>query len=83
MRAKLDESMPNDAAEALRAAGWECDTVHDEGLSGAEDIRVASVCRAEARVLFTLDPLQTFERTRRPTTRASSYFVQTDQVVTQ
>lgn len=55
MRAKLDESMPNEAAEALREAGWECDTVHDEGLSGADDTRVASVCRDEHRVLFTLD----------------------------
>lgn len=55
MRAKLDESMPNEAAGALRTAGWECDTVHDEGLSGADDARVASVCRDEERVLFTLD----------------------------
>jgi predicted nuclease of predicted toxin-antitoxin system len=55
MRAKLDESMPSEAAEALRHAGWECDTVHDEGLSGADDARVASVCRDEERVLFTLD----------------------------
>ena len=55
MRAKLDESMPNEAANALRAAGWECHTVHDEGLSGAEDAHVASACRDEERVLFTLD----------------------------
>ena len=55
MRAKLDESMPNEAAEALPTAGWECDTVHDEGLSGADDARVASACRDEGRVLFTLD----------------------------
>ena len=55
MRAELDESMPNEAAEALRTAGWECDTVHDEDLSGADDARVASVCRDEERVLFTLD----------------------------
>ena len=55
MRAKLDESMPNEAAVALRAAGWDCDTVHDEGLSGAEDLRLGEVCRAESRVLFTLD----------------------------
>ena len=55
MRPKLDESMPNDAADALRTAGWECDTVHDEGMSGADDSLVASVCRTEGRVLFTLD----------------------------
>jgi len=55
MRAKLDESMPIEAADALRAAGWECDTVHEEGLGGAADSRIAEVCRAESRVLFTVD----------------------------
>lgn len=55
MRAKLDESMPTEAAGILRSAGWECDTVHDEGLSGEQDSRIAEVCRAEARVLFTID----------------------------
>lgn len=55
MRGKLDENMPVEAAELLRAAGWECDTVFDEALSGAEDPDIAARCRAEARVLFTLD----------------------------
>ncbi len=55
MRAKFDESMPNEAADALRRAGWACHTVHDEGLGGAADAQVASACRAEDRVLFTLD----------------------------
>jgi predicted nuclease of predicted toxin-antitoxin system len=55
MRAKLDENLPVEAAELLRRAGWECDTVDDEGLAGADDPRVAVRCQAEARVLFTLD----------------------------
>ena len=55
MRAKLDENLPVEAAELLRAAGWQCDTAYDEGLTGADDARVAAVCQAEARVLFTLD----------------------------
>jgi predicted nuclease of predicted toxin-antitoxin system len=55
MRAKLDENMPVEAVELLRAAGWMCDTVHDEGLAGADDPTVAAACEAEARVLFTLD----------------------------
>jgi predicted nuclease of predicted toxin-antitoxin system len=55
MRAKLDENLPVDAVELFRAAGWDCDTVRDEGLSGAEDPEVGAVCRAESRVLFTLD----------------------------
>jgi predicted nuclease of predicted toxin-antitoxin system len=55
MRAKLDENLPVEAAELLRAAGWECDTVDEEGLAGAEDPIVAARCQVEARVLFTLD----------------------------
>lgn len=55
MRGKVDENMPAEAAQFLRAAGWECDSVFDESLSGAEDSRVSEVCRAEGRVLFTLD----------------------------
>ena len=55
MRAKLDENVPVEAAELLRTAGWICDTVHDEGLAGADDPTVGAACQAEARVLFTLD----------------------------
>ncbi len=55
MRAKLDENVPIEATELLRAAGWDCDTVHDEGLTGAEDPTVGAACRREGRVLFTLD----------------------------
>jgi predicted nuclease of predicted toxin-antitoxin system len=55
MRAKLDENLPVEAAELLRTAGWECDSVDEEGLAGADDPIVAARCQAEARVLFTLD----------------------------
>jgi predicted nuclease of predicted toxin-antitoxin system len=55
MRAKLDENLPVEATEVLHAAGWECDSVYDEGLAGAEDSEVAAACQAGARVLFTLD----------------------------
>ena len=55
MRAKLDENLPVQAAELLRGAGWTCDTVHDEGLGGADDQAVGAACQAEGRVLFTLD----------------------------
>jgi predicted nuclease of predicted toxin-antitoxin system len=55
MRAKLDENLPVEAAELLRTAGWECDSVYDEGLAGADDPDVAAACQAGARVLFTLD----------------------------
>ena len=39
----------------VQSAGWQCDTVYDEVLSGAEDTRVSAVCRAEGCVLFTID----------------------------
>jgi predicted nuclease of predicted toxin-antitoxin system len=55
MRGKLDENLPVEAAELLRTAGWECDSVYDEGLAGADDPDVAAACQAGARVLFTLD----------------------------
>jgi len=43
MRAKLDENVPVEAAELLRAAGWDCETIYDEGLAGADDPKVAAV----------------------------------------
>jgi predicted nuclease of predicted toxin-antitoxin system len=55
MRGKVDENMPIESAGVLRTAGWECDTVLDEGLGGAEDPDVAARCQADGRVLFTLD----------------------------
>ena len=55
MRAKIDENLPVEAAALLRAAGWDCTTVYDERLSGAEDARISAACRSEERVLFTLD----------------------------
>jgi predicted nuclease of predicted toxin-antitoxin system len=55
MLAKLDENLPVECADRLRAAGWECDTVLEESLGGAEDPEVGTRCRTERRVLFTLD----------------------------
>jgi predicted nuclease of predicted toxin-antitoxin system len=52
MRAKLDENLPVEAADLLRKAGWECDTVYDEGLAGADDPELAAACQAGARVLM-------------------------------
>ncbi len=52
---KVDENKPIESAGVLRTAGWECDTVFDEALSGAEDPDTGARCQAEGRVLFTLD----------------------------
>lgn len=55
MRCKIDENIPVDAADLLRAAGHDCHTVYDEGLNGAADSHVIFACRAEGRVLLTMD----------------------------
>lgn len=55
MRSKIDENLPVEAATLLRAAGWDCATVYDEALSGADDARISEACRTEQRVLVTLD----------------------------
>jgi predicted nuclease of predicted toxin-antitoxin system len=55
MKGKVDENMPAEAATLLREAGWECDTVFDEGLAGAEDPQLIDRCRIDGRVLFTID----------------------------
>ncbi len=55
MRFKIDENLPIEAAALLREAGHDADTVHDEALAGAPDMRVSTVARDERRVLVTLD----------------------------
>ena len=55
MRLKIDENLPRECAAILRGAGFEADTVAEERLTGAEDSAIAVRCRAEGRVLITLD----------------------------
>lgn len=52
---KLDENIPVDAADIVRAAGHDCHTIYDEALAGASDSTVAAACAQENRVLITLD----------------------------
>ena len=55
MKFKVDENLPTEYAPILREAGFEADTVSDEKLSGAGDSVLSERCRAEDRVLMTLD----------------------------
>jgi integrase len=55
VRLKLDENLPEDAAETLRALGHDVETVVNERLSGSADERVMSVSSHEGRMLVTLD----------------------------
>lgn len=51
----MDENLPVEVAELLRQAGHDVQTVLDQALGGEPDPRIAEVCRAERRVLVTLD----------------------------
>ena len=55
MRFKLDENLPVELLDDLRAAGHEADGLRDEGLIGAPDDVVVDLVRRERRVLLTLD----------------------------
>lgn len=55
MRFKTDENLPNEAATALRDAGFDAQTVWDEALSGAADEVLLARIQHESRVLITLD----------------------------
>jgi predicted nuclease of predicted toxin-antitoxin system len=55
MKFKIDENLPVEAAELLRTAGYEALTVHDQQMTGATDLTIATVCQAESRAILTLD----------------------------
>jgi predicted nuclease of predicted toxin-antitoxin system len=55
MNIKLDENIPEDAATIFMNAGYHVSTVLGEGLGGRSDPDVAAVCKAESKILITLD----------------------------
>lgn len=55
MRFKVDENLPVQCVNQFREAGHDALSVHDQGLSGATDPRIAEVCAGEGRVLVSLD----------------------------
>jgi predicted nuclease of predicted toxin-antitoxin system len=55
VKLKIDENLPDEAADPLRSAGHDVETARSEGLAGSPDERIAEVCRAEGRALVTLD----------------------------
>ena len=55
MKVKVDENLPDEFGEILRAAGFRAHSVREERLSGGPDAVVLNRIRAEGRVLITLD----------------------------
>jgi hypothetical protein len=55
VKVKLDENIGRRGAQLLKADGHDVMTVRDQQLGGVADERLFEVCRAEARILVTLD----------------------------
>jgi len=55
MKFKIDENLPIQAAQKLRAAGHDVMTIVEQEMVGHPDESVAKICRKERRVLVTLD----------------------------
>jgi predicted nuclease of predicted toxin-antitoxin system len=55
MNIKLDENIPEDAVTIFKDAGYRTSTVLSQGLGGKADPDVAATCKAECKILITLD----------------------------
>jgi len=55
LKLKLDENVGTRGQSALRDAGHDVATVHEQRLGGSADAELARVCAAEERALVTLD----------------------------
>jgi predicted nuclease of predicted toxin-antitoxin system len=55
MKFKLDENLPTELADDLRALGHHAETVSDEGLTGAVDPVLLERIRLESLAFLTMD----------------------------
>ncbi len=55
MRFKIDENLPVEVADLLRANMHDAMTIFDQHMVGELDPKVASVCKSEERAIITLD----------------------------
>ena len=55
MRFKIDENLPVEVVELLATGGHDVVSVFSQGLGGAGDPDVATICNSEDRCLVTLD----------------------------
>ena len=55
MKFKIDENLPAEIADDLRALGHDAMTVVDQGMAGFDDARLMVRVEDESRVLMTMD----------------------------
>lgn len=55
MKLKIDENLPVEIADELRALGHDAKTVVDEGMAGTDDARLMARVEEESRVFMTMD----------------------------
>jgi predicted nuclease of predicted toxin-antitoxin system len=55
LKFKIDQNLPAEYASLLREAGFEADTVDDEGLAGADDSEISQRAHGNGQALVTLD----------------------------
>jgi predicted nuclease of predicted toxin-antitoxin system len=55
MKFKLDENFGQRTQDIFKKAGHDIHTVREEGLAGASDNSIYTICRQEQRCLITLD----------------------------
>jgi predicted nuclease of predicted toxin-antitoxin system len=55
LKFKIDENLPAECALIFREAGFDAASVAEQMLSGTDDSVLFDRCRAESRVLVTLD----------------------------
>lgn len=55
LRFKVDENLPKEVAALLAAHGHDAFTVAEQRHAGAADSELSAICKAEARILVTLD----------------------------
>jgi predicted nuclease of predicted toxin-antitoxin system len=55
VRFKIDENLPIEVSEILIKYKHDSHTVHEESLTGINDLELIEVCKKENRILITLD----------------------------
>ncbi len=55
MKFKIDENLPAEIADDLKAVGHDADTVESQGLAGAHDQLILSRVQSDGRVFLTMN----------------------------